>query len=366
MKSIIIEKYRKPNQYYFDRHHREIIAELKPLYKPVEEAFKRMRELGEDKDGSHYSLNFEFGEKAVKLNRLRNQIIIAEMESDDKKDKLVEANPIPKKIRCNTCGKKMTFTSHMFDADCQEIRFLFACKNNHLPRKVVRANGTEYVLPQKKCANCGGTEFSSTKEVNGNTLIFYDECTACYATDILELDNTPEDTQPIDENERKQFCSNFTNVKSPMESLIQLLELFDKIGKEKKITYDLDSIKKFDILAVQGRLRKKLKKHGYRKFDLDKPVMDRQITVAFNVHSTLQTVPLKAKIEMRQLLKKYLLKTNWRVVQSKITYRMGYLEGKLKCYESEQDLQNIAAEIHTEKMLRKKRKKEAEERAGKG
>lgn len=278
-----MEKYRKPDQYYLDYQDRAVIAELRELFKPVVEAYREMEKPGEDKGRKHYSLDWEFREKAVELNRLKQKIILESMQADDRKDKLVEENAVPKRIRCNTCGKKMRFSCHMFDIDVSEIRFLFECKDNHLPKRAIYADGREYILPQKKCSACGAIDFISTKEVKGGLLIFTEECKTCNEKNVLEFDNSPEDNEPINVQERKYFCTDFENADTPLEGLSKFCRIIDDIIKHPKITYDTDVIKKLNIQQLEKRLKKKLKKVSFKKFKLDKPSTGRNIYVVFSV-----------------------------------------------------------------------------------
>ncbi len=354
-----MEKYRKPNQYYLDYHHREIIAELRVLFKPVAEAFQEMQQAGEDKDNKHYFLDWKFREKAVELNRMKQKIILESMQADDRKDQLVDASPVPKRIRCNTCGKKMRFSSRMFDIDSTEIRFLFECKDGHLPKRAIYADGREYLVPQKKCRFCGDSKFSSSKEIKDNLLILTDECKSCGQQDILELDETPEDSTPINEQERKYFCTDFEHADTPLEGLTKFCRLIEDIVKHPKITYDVEVIKKQTIQQVEKRLKKKLKKENFKKFKLDKPIMGQTIAVAFSVLDATDRTPAASRAGLKKLIGKYLFKTNWRLMKSKITYRMGYLEGKLRGYENDFDLQMIAGEIHAEINLKKAKEEPA-------
>jgi len=59
----------------------------------------------------------------------------------------------------------------------------------------------------------------------------------------------------------------------------------------------------------------------------------------------IQNVNLKkrhnSRNNLRKLIKKTLEKTNWRLMSEGINYRLGYLNGRLKGYENEEDLMRI-------------------------
>ena len=335
-----------PDQYYLDHHQRKIIAALKELYGPAAQAYREMEDSGEDRDEKFFKLHWEFREHAVELNRLEKNIMLEVMRSDELKDKLVGSNPTPKKPRCATCGKKMKFTTHMFDIDCTETRFVFECKDGHLPRRAVYADGREYVLPRKKCRACQGMDFTSTKEVKGMLLIFCNECRNCGQRDILELDDSPEILEPINEEERSFFCTAFEQEDTPMEGLTKFLNIIDDIIRQPKITYATDVIKMLTIQQVAERLKKKLKKKDFKKFGLGTPSTRENFSVTFSVLDASARESQASRSELRELIRKNLFRTNWRIMQQKITYRMGYLEGKIMGYENEFELQRIAGEIH--------------------
>jgi len=341
-----MDKYRKPDQYYLDNSHREVIAELKAVFRPVAEAYQELKASGEDKDEKHFKLNWEFRERAVELNRLKKKVMVECMRYDELRDDLVESHPIPKKPRCNTCGKKMKLVTHMFDLDCTEMRFLFECNGGHLPKRAIYSDGREYVLPQKRCRVCQGTDFISTREINGSLLIFSDECKKCGNKDILELDESPEAFEHISEQERSFFCTAFENEDTPMEGLTKFLTIIDNVIKHPKITYDTDVLKMLNVQQAEKRLKKKLKKRGFKKFRLGTPSNRENFSVEFSVLDASDRDTQASRSELRELISRILFKTNWRIMQQKITCRMGYLEGKIMGYEGEWDLQRIAGEIH--------------------
>lgn len=340
-----MEKYRQPDKYYLDVHHREVIAELKELYIPVAKAFQELKDTGKNIGEPFETLSWKFRERAVELNRLKQAVIAAAMRADEEKDRLVAASPLPKKPRCATCGRKMRFATHLFNPDCTVIRFAFECKEGHAPRRAFFADGREYLPPVKKCAVCQGTEFVSSKEVNGTLLIFRDECKKCGYQEEMELDEGTEVDEPINEEERIQFVTAFENEDSPMEGLKKFLTIIDGIVKNPKMTYDTEVIKKLTIQQVEERLKKKLKKKGFKKFRLGTPSARANVSVGFSVLEATERDIGISRTLLKELIRKILFKTNWRIMQQKITSRMGLLEGKIMGYEGEFDLQRIAGEI---------------------
>lgn len=67
--------------------------------------------------------------------------------------------------------------------------------------------------------------------------------------------------------------------------------------------------------------------------------MDRYVVVPFTVRETKPKRRDRESIaDLYTLLKTTLKETNWRAPKDKISYRLGFISGKLKGYESEEDL----------------------------
>jgi len=47
---------------------------------------------------------------------------------------------------------------------------------------------------------------------------------------------------------------------------------------------------------------------------------------------------LEVKYDLKQLLKKRLENTNWRLMTDGVSYRLGFLSGRLRGYDSEEEL----------------------------
>lgn len=339
-----MEKYRMPEEVYRDNHDREIIRKLKELIKPVLAAEKEMEETGEDKDGRHQKLRAAFTERAIALNRSKSKVIRKMIEDDMRKDHLVKSTPIPEHVKCNECGQEMTFYTHTFNYDNTEIRFVFSCPNKHLPMKCTRANGKEYLPPKPKCTACSSEDFTVTQEVIDDTLVITDVCHNCGHVEKMELDNFQNESEPINEDERAMYCTQYES-ENPLEHLHGLLQIIGEVVKNPKKEYDLEKVQKMTIPQIENRLKERLEKETYIKLSFDKPKMGRNVIVEYSVQDGSDRNATESKSRLRRILIETLMETNWRMY-SKITYRMGYIQGKLKGFENEADLQEIAEEIH--------------------
>jgi len=67
--------------------------------------------------------------------------------------------------------------------------------------------------------------------------------------------------------------------------------------------------------------------------------MGRYVVVPFTVQEAdNDRGEYDSKNSLRKLIKKTLEKTNWRLMSEGISYRLGYLSGRLRGYESDSEL----------------------------
>ncbi len=113
--------------------------------------------------------------------------------------------------------------------------------------------------------------------------------------------------------------------------------------KEKDPVYKkAKQLKKLKVLELEKLLKKVVEKGKYINLQFDKPQIGRFVIIPF----TAQDVDKKreeydSRYNLRKLIKTTLEKTNWRLMSEGINYRLGYLSGKLKGYENEEDLIKI-------------------------
>ena len=71
--------------------------------------------------------------------------------------------------------------------------------------------------------------------------------------------------------------------------------------------------------------------------------MGRYVTVPFVVQDgKADRVEYDSKTQLKKLINIALDKTNWRLMSDGVSYRVGYLSGKLRCHETEEDLIEIS------------------------
>lgn len=128
-------------------------------------------------------------------------------------------------------------------------------------------------------------------------------------------------------------------------NLEHLKQVMDKIQEKKdnKALYDaVAAIKKVNIGQLVEILQPYLEKAGYTDLSLDKPEISKDVYVGFNC---LDSKTGRGEYDSRNILRKTVIKalsnTNWRLMTNGISYRLGYLNGRIRAYEREEDLINM-------------------------
>ncbi len=98
-------------------------------------------------------------------------------------------------------------------------------------------------------------------------------------------------------------------------------------------------LKKLTVIELEKLLSKVLEKENYIKLSLDKPVFEKQVIVPFTIQdSDSNRKEYDSVHKLQKIIKRVLEETNWRLMSEGVIYRLGYLSGRLKGYEQEEEL----------------------------
>lgn len=122
-----------------------------------------------------------------------------------------------------------------------------------------------------------------------------------------------------------------------------------RLGKEfkeredNKHIYDaVNELKKPKIAELSAILKPALEKAGYTEFGLDKPEISKDVFVGFScLDGKSERGDYDSEKTLRKIVKEALADTNWRLMSDGIHYRLGYLNGRLRAYEREEDLKDL-------------------------
>jgi hypothetical protein len=352
-KHVTMEKYRKDDQVYVEQYDRNTIVQLKKLEREEQEELQKLADIELWKKKVKHSMNQNgFHHTGIWRARNKDRILMEQKLSDERKDRLIEENAIPKNIKCNECGMKMIFDIHLFKDNDTTLIFVFKCPEGHFPKKAIRTDGSEYYFTIRNCKKCGG-KIVSKAERDANHLKFIDTCSSCGDVLIDEFEFTPEDEKNVSEEDRQKYCSSFVNARTIYEDLEAIANIAKSVTlaeKEKKEEDDLevDKIERPNIPQLENRLASIVEGMGYIKFQFDKPEIARYVIISFSMQDPSDRKEKESVKAITKAIRNELFPTNWRIMADGISYRLGYLTGRVKSFEQREDLLKIAMEIRTE------------------
>jgi hypothetical protein len=282
----------------------------------------------------------------------RDQTIIEWMERDRKRDEMMERARTPL-LRCLSCGRAMECVyKHLnFDIDNSKrewVEFFLACKPcKH--SKTVFENGMEVPEKPSLCIKCSKAVETTTKKKGGKDY-FVDTCRHCghvEETPFLagkKKEPTQEEIERF-EYDKRRFCltaAQGQRYKLWVEGMKQMQE--KKEEQEANVEYydKLADIKKLNIAGLEKALKAALKKAGYVDLYITMPPPDRQVIVNFSVRDTDEKRErYDSEKTLEKLFEKLLEDKNWALMSDGIHYRLGMLSGRIRGYETDEDLQEL-------------------------
>ncbi len=262
----------------------------------------------------------------------------------------------PPRVSCPECDAPMIaddFKTLEDWPDDKPMRVLFTfncpkCKK----RQGVYEDGEVYVSKPSYCPDCG-KEAETNFTFMGETSTFTIKCTSCTYKSIDVSDHVKDEAKrkATDKRDaellakyRDEFCLSEKEGNEHVE-LLEAMDVAHEIHDE--ILAELDTpaqeklmaVKKTPITDLEAILKSALVVSGFPRLSLADPDIDRHVSVPFTVQDSSSKRHERESIaQLHDLLSETLKDTNWRVRKDSLSYRLGFISGKLKGYESEEDL----------------------------
>lgn len=298
------------------------------------------------------------GNELIRRYQERDTTIERWMANDEAKDDQIASARLMEEPYCHHCGKQglriidksLMYRKEKHDIDDPE-EVLFMLKCTHCDKNsAFWEDGTAWKPKPTLCPKCN-TEVTHTATSTKKVITFIYSCPSCKHTykDKIDLTDKTEKPDPDYEKDRihyclldKEFRDKLIEVKSGLENMARLGKEW-KEKKDNKHIYDaVKEMKKPKIAELVPLLAPVLEKAGYIEFSLDKPEMGRDVYVGF---SCLDNKSGRDDYDSRKTLKKLvdsaLSDTNWRLMSDGISYRLGYLNGRVKAFEGEEALKEL-------------------------
>ncbi len=289
--------------------------------------------------------------------RDREKTIQEWMEKDKEKDRLVESVQPPTNLHCQKCYSTLNFTdkhSHDIDSNHTRVILWYECSKCG-KRATYFDNGEQYVSKQRPCKRCGslmGRKYSRKAEI----ITTIDKCPNCTYSEKDVWDMKKDDKEWKDKQRkdlilltkyRQKYCltpeegQKYIDHKNNLERFSNTIA--ERERKEKDPAYQKAmQLKKIGVVELEKLLSEILEKEKYIKLTFDKPEIEKQVIIPFTVQEANTARKEYDSInKLQKLIKKILVDTNWRLMSEGVIYRLGYLSGRLKGYEREDDLMQL-------------------------
>ncbi len=169
----------------------------------------------------------------------------------------------------------------------------------------------------------------------------------------------PKTRRKLVQPNRKKYCISELEGKEIIRESQErkaLLDSWKERDEKKELYQDIAKIQKLTIVELQTLLDPLIEKAGYTKLEFEKPVLEKDVILGFSLQDAKSgRGDYDSRHELQKLLKKALSSTNWRLMSDGVTYRLGFLQGRLRGIEGEEKLKEL---LESEQKKRDKTRKE--------
>lgn len=272
------------------------------------------------------------------------------MERDKAKDEKLSNAREPENVRCLGCSSLLknciSYDLMHNHQGKEEALFMFEC-NKCGKRRAYWENGKEWEYAPT-CEKCKA-EVQKDSERKGNSIVSKYTCSKCghTETDIFDLSKKENQIYSNSEADRKKYCmseSEGSELLRQAEGMKKLVDDWEERNKNKEIYEAAEKIKKLTISELQNLLNPVIEKSGYAKLEFEKPEIQKNVVVGFSLQDIKSGRNDRSSIyDLERLLKKTLEGTNWRLMSGGVNYRLGFLAGRLRGFESEEDILKLVS-----------------------
>ncbi len=357
----------KERQFYediYDKHTvesgRRGMVHYEKFYKELEAKLDKDDTI--DRPGNAILLNAFYmqiiGLELLERYENREQYITDWMAKDEVKDEQITSARLSEEPYCHNCGKQglriidksLMHRSKTYKiGDPEEVLFMLRCPHCE-KNSAFWEDGTAWKVKPTVCPKCKSEVTHKTTKTKKAITITY-TCTSCKHSfkDKMDLTEKKEEPDPNFDKDRAHFCLWDKEFREHVFATKKGFEDMARLGKEMKEKQDnkhlydaIKEIKKPKIAELSTILAPALEKAGYIEFHLDKPEMGRDVYIGFScLDSKSDRNDYDSEKTLRKTVQAALTDTNWRLMSDGIHYRLGYLNGRLRAYEREEDLKNL-------------------------
>lgn len=359
-------------QHYIDQYD---LQTIKDCLESLDVHTTVYKEVLASKEGQKFSP----GDKAKGSNWLSNQYIFSIqaqryknkeetiqkwMERDRILQNKFDTTPLPRGITCSTCHCAMTNSMKHMDSfdEPYPMMFLFACPKCK-KKKWINEDGSEHITEPIRCPKCKSEANLLVLKEEKDKVTWETNCPKCGFKEITTDDfakSNADRKKKLDhdkkllETYRDKFCSDEKG--KEMYEYIEALKVANIVYEEEVKKYDstayqkISKLKKLTIIELEKLISESTGKLKYQKLVFESPQLTQHIIVSFSIQ---EADPMRKKedsiSQLQKIIKDLLEGTNWRLMSDGISYRLGFLTGRLKGYENEEDLLALEPKVKEEK-----------------
>lgn len=347
-----MEKYLRSHQYYIDLYDRHTIEECRRLEHLGREVDIPDEEGKESSPGQKERMRESFNKLHLyfvtgERYKIKSKTIDEWMRRDEGRDRFFDSAKAPSGIPCLTCKREMFVSHKHMETNLDKpdrVLFMYDCTLGHLPRRAFYDDGEEWFYKKPLCPKCQ-TPFDRIDEDTDTLFKSTSTCPKCGNVEVSEIPRTvhEEKVDPDFETDRARFCNEQEGMKylefmNTMKELNEVLEKQKEKENNKELYDKVAQLKKLSVPQLKEYLIESLKDEVYKNFVFEQPTIERIVTIGFSIEDPTDQAEYGSKNKLTKLLKKTLENTNWRLMSDGISYRLGVLTGRLRCYEKEEEL----------------------------
>lgn len=349
-------QYLKDKQHYEDLYDLHTIESCLLTIDSTKSVIEKKTKIGKrdlkiSVDGmTNFILYFKKGERY----KTKNETIEKWMDRDRKLDETLSNAVFPSYIDCEHCHGQLSEESRHLDSILgtkPRVQFFAICKSCERVA-MVWDDGERYIPKPSLCPKCH-LELKTTSKYTEEKDTITEKCPKCDYKNIQVYDfkksQEERDAEKAKDSEllvkyRSEFCisdKEGSEYVTQMENMTRLSEMMkESEAKQKDPDYQkARSVKKVTVTELHKILTKKFKADGFINLNFENPQIDRYVIVPFTVQDEKKSRKKDKSIkDLRRIFNFTLDNLNWRLMSDGIEYRMGYLKGRLKGYENDDEL----------------------------
>lgn len=359
------EVYLKQESHYIDRYDlltiNDCLFYARSLYSKLPEVMKdpKLQEVPEEKRKNDWLRAINMVVHGIKLERFKHKAkTINDWISGDKnrQDRYDLATPL--ELYCPKCNVLMNDWHKSLHDYNQPLKvlFMYRCPRCNL-NDAYFDDGNKYETKPTLCEKCGCEVKVSLKDnkKTGATTWTY-KCTSCdykqvdvhdHKKWLREQEEQDKKDKELVEKFRTEYC--FTEKEGNeavtwMENWTRLMNDIDaREAKEKDPDYQkAKNLKKLKVLDVNKLLKEAMEREGFVNLEFEKPDFGRFVAVPFVIQESKEDrKEYDSEKQLKRLVNSTLEDSNWRLMSEGISYRAGYLSGRLRCYEKEEEIMEV-------------------------